>query len=45
MSFDPCGTRTLTGEEILKRIAEVLGINKNQLGAALINLTIKQEKE
>lgn len=33
--FDPCGTRKLEGEELIKRLAEVLGIDKNELEAAL----------
>jgi RIO-like serine/threonine protein kinase len=33
--FDPCGTRRLDGDEILKRIAESLGVGKDALIAAL----------
>lgn len=31
MSFDPCGTRTLDGEEIIKRLAAYLGITVESL--------------
>lgn len=36
MSFDPCGTRTLEGDEILKRLACYLGVNLVELKEALI---------
>lgn len=43
--FDPCGTRHVDGEEIIKRLADYLGINPDKLNDALIHLTLKQEKE
>jgi energy-converting hydrogenase A subunit M len=37
MSFDPCGTRTLDGEEILRRLAKYLEVNVEDLKAVLTN--------
>jgi hypothetical protein len=34
--FDPCGTRKLEGEEILKRLAEYLGVELIRLKQALV---------
>jgi len=36
MSFDPCGTRTLEGDEILRRLACYLDVNVVDLKQALI---------
>ena len=36
--FDPCGTRVLDGEEILKRIAKELNIDITILRNVLTNL-------
>jgi hypothetical protein len=41
--FDPCGTRKLEGEEILKRLAEILGVNAGDLGQALFEIANKKE--
>lgn len=37
MAYDPCGTRRLDGDDILKRIAEYLKIDVVDLEAALKN--------
>lgn len=34
--FDPCGTRTLDGEEILKRLAKELGVQPDKLKETLV---------
>jgi len=38
MSYDPCGTQTIDGKEILRRIADYLGLTVNQLEMALIKI-------
>lgn len=35
MPFDPCGTRMLEGDDILKRLAKHLGVEVVDLEAAL----------
>ena len=39
MSFDPCGTRHLDGDEILKRLAETLGMTSDELRLVLKSLS------
>ena len=39
MAFDPCGTRKLEGEEILKRLAKYLQVTDGALLEALFNLS------
>jgi len=46
MPFDPCGTRMLEGDGILKRLAEYLGVDVIDLEealkhAALLNKTFR----
>lgn len=36
MAFDPCGTRKLEGDEILKRLAACLDTTESELRIALI---------
>jgi len=38
MNFDPCGTRTLDGEEIINRLAKALTVPSRQLRQALATL-------
>ena len=40
--FDPCGTRKLEGEDILKRLAEYLGVDEIALEQTLIELANKR---
>ena len=40
--FDPCGTRRLEGDDILKRLAEYLRMTPFELEEALIELVDKQ---
>lgn len=42
MAFDPCGTRKLEGDEILKRLADYLDVPGHELEMALKNLVAKQ---
>jgi hypothetical protein len=35
MAFDPCGTRTIEGEDIIKRLAKYLGVEVVDLMEAL----------
>lgn len=39
MSYDPCGTQHLDGDEIIRRIAAELGISASQFKEALRKLT------
>ena len=41
MSFDPCGTRTLDGIDIVRRLAEYLGITVDELKARLTGKEMK----
>lgn len=43
MSFDPCGTRTLTGADIIKRLAMELGVTPEALKESLYWL-LKDDK-
>jgi hypothetical protein len=38
MAYDPCGTRKLEGDEILKRLAAYLGVSEIDLKTALNNI-------
>ena len=40
--FDPCGTRRLDGDEIIKRLAAELGILPNALKETLLRLHIER---
>lgn len=37
--YDPCGTQRLEGDDIIKRLAEYLKVDKNDLKAGLLALT------
>ncbi len=39
MPFDPCGTRQLDGEDLIKRLAAYLGVPPNALFLALKEAT------
>jgi hypothetical protein len=45
MAFDPCGTRKLEGDEILKRLANILGVSAEDLGQALLEIACKKHVE
>lgn len=42
MAFDPCGTRKLEGEDILKRLSEYLNVDTDALKTVLVDLSTKQ---
>jgi|HubBroStandDraft_1064217.scaffolds.fasta_scaffold727244_2 hypothetical protein len=42
--FDPCGTRRLEGDDIIKRIAEVLNVNPVELASALAFIVQRQSQ-
>lgn len=44
MAFDPCGTRTLDGEEIIKRLAKYLNIDPATLELLLIEQLEDRER-
>lgn len=39
MSYDPCGTQHLEGDEIIKRLAEYLQVSPTYLAVALTRIT------
>lgn len=43
-SFDPCGTRHIDGEEIIKRLAKELDVNPANLRVALLILVQHYEE-
>ena len=43
MSYDPCGTQRLEGDDILKRLAKYLGVNPIDLAAVLTDESILHE--
>ncbi len=42
--YDPCGTQRLEGDDILKRLAEYLKVDREDLKVALLRLATSEAK-